>query len=201
MRARKIAPLFVVIALLAAASGCGGQTVKNTSPAATAVAKASAEWKSDGTIGDGEYTQTHKIGDIEVFTRVEGDTVMMALRAKTKGWVALGIDPEDKMKGADIIMSSVKDGQATVLDMYSTGTFGPHPADDQQGGTNDIQAVSGSHKDGVLTVEFKRKLNTGDSKDKPLRIGDNRVIWSIGDTLDPAVKHSNRGAGVLTLSQ
>ncbi len=201
MQARPFTALFVVLTIFAALTGCGGQTAQNTAPAPAALAKATAEWKADGTVSDGEYTQTHKIGDIEVFSRVEGDTVMMALRAKTKGWVALGIDPEDKMKGADIILGFVKDGQATVLDMYSTGTYGPHPADDRQGGTNDILAVGGSHKDGMLTVEFKRKLNTGDSKDKPLKIGDNKVIWSIGDTLDPAVKHSTRGAGVLTLRQ
>lgn len=201
MFAKQATALFVIVTVIFAIVGCGGQAGTNTSPGATPVAKASAEWKSDGAISEGEYTQTHKIGEIEVFTRVEGDSVMMALRAKTKGWVALGIDPEDKMKDADIILGYVKDGQATVLDMYSAGTYGPHPADELQGGTNDITAISGSLKDGVLVLEFKRKLNTGDSKDKPLKLGDNKVIWSIGDVPDPAVKHSSRGAGILTLRQ
>jgi hypothetical protein len=124
---------------------------------------------------------------------------MMALRAQTTGWVAIGIEPEDKMKGADILLCYVKDGQARVVDMYSTGTYGPHPPDEQQGGVNDVTMVGGSLKDGVTVVELRRKLNTGDSKDKQLRPGENKVIWAIGDTPDPAVKHSRRGYGTLVL--
>lgn len=197
MFGRKPIILLTVLVLTFILAACG-------SPAATtppAAAKPTQEWKSDGAVSQGEYAQTHKIGEIEVFTRVEGDSAMMALRAQAKGWVALGIDPEEKMRGADMIFGYVKDGQVVVVDMYSTGTFGPHPADVTQGGTNDVTMVSGSFRDGILTVEFKRKLNTGDSKDKELKIGDNKVIWAVGDVPDPAAKHGRRGAGTLTLQR
>jgi predicted small lipoprotein YifL len=188
----------MVITLLAA---CGGKA--STPPPATApapqAAAASKPWQADGIISEGEYTLAQKIGDIEVFSRLDGDTVMLALKAQTSGWMALGIDPEDKMKGADILLCFVKDGQAKVVDMYSTGPFGPHPPDEQQGSTNDIAVVGGSLKDGIMVVEFKRKLSTGDSKDKQLRIGENKVIWAIGDTADPTAKHSRRGYGTLAL--
>ncbi|MDR7869030.1 MAG: DOMON domain-containing protein [Sporomusaceae bacterium] len=192
-----LATLIMVFAL----AGCGGQKtpVQPPAPSSPAPVTISQEWKADGVVGDGEYAQMQKIGELEVFSRIEGDSVMLALKAQTKGWLALGIDPEEKMKGADMIFGYVKDGQAVISDMYSTGVVGPHPPDDKQGGTADITAAGGSHKDGVLVLEVKRKLNTGDSRDKPLKIGDNKVIWAIGDAADAGVKHSRRGYGTLVL--
>jgi hypothetical protein len=86
-----------------------------------------------------------------------------------------------------------------VEDMFSTGMFGPHPPDDKQGGTSDVTMVSGSEKDGVTIIEFKRKLVTGDTLDKPLKLGENKIIWAIGDTKEISMKHSRRGYGILTL--
>jgi hypothetical protein len=192
-----LATLIMVFAL----TGCGGQKTpaQQSAPSSPAAAKISQEWKADGVVGEGEYAQMQKIGEIEVFSRIEGDSVMLALKAQTKGWLALGLDPEEKMKGADMIFGYVKNGQAVVFDMYSTGATGPHPPDDRQGGTVDITVAGGSHAGGVLVLEVKRKLSTGDSRDKPVKIGDNKVIWAIGDAADASVKHSRRGSGTLVL--
>lgn len=195
--------VFLTVILLIVLAGCGGKPPINQSapsqPSPPPIMKITQGWQSDGVISDGEYSRYQRIGEIDVFTRVEGDSVMIALRAQTVGWMALGIDPEDKMKGADMLLCYVKDSQAAVVDMYSTGTFGPHPPDDKQGGTADAAMVSGTQKDGVTVVEFKRKLNTGDGKDKPLKLGENKVLWAIGDSTDIAAKHSRRGYGTLVL--
>ena len=110
----RTAILIMVISLLAAAAaGCGSQAPP--APAAPPrQATASREWQADGVISEGEYTLTQKVGDIEVFSRLEGDTVMLGLRAQTSGWLAIGIDPEDKMKGADIILAQTRSGPAIV---------------------------------------------------------------------------------------
>jgi hypothetical protein len=50
------------------------------------------------------------------------------------------------------------------------------------------------------TFEFKRKLKTGDSKDKELTLGDNPVIWAAGDTTDINIIHKDKGNGTLVLS-
>ena len=163
------------------------------------VLAAVTEWKPDGVISVNEYTKQQKIGDIEVFTRIEGDYIMMAFQAKATGYMALGIGPEQVMKGADMIFAYVKDGKAFVEDAYSTGPFGPLPADTAQGGTMDIQMIGGSEKDGQTTVEFKRRLDTGDKKDKPLKLGDNKVIWALGSSDDITKKHIRRGYGNLAL--
>ena len=156
-------------------------------------------WKADGVITDNEYSKVQTLGELEVYSRIDGDSVRMALKAKTNGFVAIGFDPSERMKDADIILGFVKDGKTVVNDMYSTGLTGPHPPDDQQGGRNDVTLFGGSKKDGVTIIEFERKLVTGDSKDKAIKIGDNKIIWSVGDTETVTGKHVTRGNGVLKL--
>ncbi|NPV91820.1 MAG: hypothetical protein HPY50_13725 [Firmicutes bacterium] len=168
-------------------------------PVLPAVSKQPVPLKSDGTISDNEYTNYQKVGDIHVFTRLEDGSVAFGLMANPSGYLALGIEPENKMKGADMIICTVRDGSAQVSDMYSTGLFGPHPPDQQLGGTYDLYDVSGSKKEAAMTFEFKRKLNTEDSQDKVLKIGQNKVIWSLGSTTDITVQHASRGYGELVL--
>jgi hypothetical protein len=173
--------------------------ILTVSLAAASQAQATMEWKSDGVISENEYDKIQKIGEIEVATRITDNEVMMAFKAKTTGYIALGIDPEQIMKGADMIFGYVKDGKVYAEDTYCTGILGPHPADTAQGGTMDLQMIGGSEKGGVTIIEFKRKLDTGDKTDKPLKIGKNKVIWATSDSDDLKQKHNQRGSGTLVL--
>ncbi len=195
----------IVLSIIFLLSGCASsQTQPANTPVPTSdnIATVSAQplgWKSDGTVSNDEYSQFQQIGDLQVFSRIAGDSVCLALRAQNNGYIALGIKPEDKMLGADMLICAMNGSQATVTDAYSTGTFGPHPADIELGGSNDVLESSGSQQNGWVTFEFKRKLKTGDSKDKELTIGDNPVIWSSGSSADISIHHVNRGYGILTL--
>ena len=186
--------LFCMTAFLVGCSNQKAEVPQSNPPTTTAQL---AEWKSDGTISDNEYSKQQKIGDIDVFTRVNGDTVMMALRTKTTGYMSIGIGAEEKMKGADILMCSVKDGKVILSEEYSPDPVGPHPV--KQGSTPAVSMVNGSYKDGIMIVEFTRKLNPGGPQDKPLKIGDNKIIWATSDSDITTKKHSQRGAGVLVL--
>ena len=202
---------FLAVSLLN--TGCGGkqQTATNESAKPSAattsvssgqkisVAEKPGEWKADGVIQDNEYSKHQVFGDLEIYSRVDGDMVRIAMKAKTDGYVALGFDPSEKMKDADIVLGGIKDGKAFLFDMYSTGVTGPHPPDEQQGGRNDILIFGASKKDGMTVVEFERKLVTGDPKDKPIKIGENKIIWAIGDSPEIAGKHVKRGSGVLNI--
>lgn len=206
--------LYVLILLvLLMVSGCGSSKPE---PAKTSVAPAAAagtaatekkpalaqqpgSWEADGILADNEYVKVQTVGEVEVYSRVDGDTLRLAMKAKTNGYVAIGFDPAERMKDADIILGFVKDGKAVVADMYSTGVTGPHPPDDQQGGKNDVTVFGGSKKDGVTIIEFERKLVTGDSKDKIIKTGDNKIIWAVGDTEAATGKHVRRGSGILKL--
>ncbi len=192
--------IFLIISMSFLILGCSTKSDSNQSAdSKSQVPKTTVEWKSDGVVTEGEYIGKQTVGEIDVFTRVDGDVVMMALKANTTAWLSIGIDAEDKMKGADILMFSVKDGKVEFSDMYSTGPFGPHPGDDKQGGIADLSMVSGTQQNGVTIIEFKRKLHTGDSKDKALKIGENKVMWAIGDNTNFAAKHARRGYGTIVL--
>ncbi|MBU2535929.1 MAG: DOMON domain-containing protein [Chloroflexota bacterium] len=161
----------------------------------------SEEWKPDGVIGSGEYLSeaSHANGAHELFWNSDQQYIYIGMRAKTSGWVAMAVQPGSKMKDADMVFGYVEDGEVTVLDLYSTGNFGPHPPDTELGGTDDIIEYGGAEADGYTTIEFKRALATGDQYDQELSSGKNQIIWSFGSRDDFSLKHSNRGYGEIDL--
>jgi hypothetical protein len=164
-----------------------------------AVSNVLVGWKSDGKISDNEYASHQTIGDLEVYTRLAGDSVMFGLTANTQGYLSLGIDPDGSMRDVDMIMCSVIDGVAVVGDLCGSGKHWPHPADMDSGGKMDITDISGNRKDLTAVFEFKRKLDTGDSRDKTLKIGENMVVWAVGLYNDFATPHCRRGRGSLVI--
>ena len=163
-------------------------------PAVNAVA-----WAADGVITPGEYPNNKSFGDYELNWSSDAQYVYVGMKAKTMGWVAVGFDPESMMKNADIIQGYVQDGKLSIADMFSSNQFGPHPPDTQQGGTDDILASGGKSENGYTTVEFKRKLDTGDKYDKPLHKGINKIIWAYGSDPVFTIKHTARGSGEIGL--
>jgi hypothetical protein len=123
----------------------------------------------------------------------------MGIQAKTNGFVAMAVQPGSRMKDADMVFGFVKNGETTILDLFSTGDFGPHPPDTELGGTNDILQFGGSEQGGFTTIEFKRKLVTGDKYDNPVSKGANKIMWSYGSTDEFNQKHTNRGYGEINL--
>ena len=154
----------------------------------------------DGNVLDGEYNARFDFGRITIYTRTEGNLVYIALIGKTAGWVAIGFGASD-MKGADIVIGWVSGGKTYVLDSYSTGKTGPHRPDTILGGSDDIIEYAGSEVNGITTIEFVRKLVTGDPYDKPIRIGTNTVIWAVGDSDNPKDIHVERGKSTIILRE
>jgi hypothetical protein len=161
------------------------------------------EWNADGIISTGEYDGevTLANGRMAVSWKNDGTRLYMGLSGQTAGWVAVGFEPSSAMKDADMVVGSVSGNQATVLDQYSTGTFGPHPSDTELGGTYDILASGGSESGGMTVIEFSRNLDTGDRFDKVLNPGTPvRFIWSMATTDNPANQHNiAQGSGQLVL--
>ena len=156
-------------------------------------------WQSDGSINPKEYSHQQSFGDLVVYSRLVGDHACLGLQAPAKGWIALGFGSEGKMKNADILLFTLRNGKVEGEDSFSSSPRGPHPADLSQGGTNDILELTGSEKDGVMTVEFKRKLRTGDPYDKDLQPGNNTIIWALGSNFKIASRHLQQGTGTLVL--
>ena len=96
--------------------------------------------------------------------------IHMLLQAKTLGWVGFGFAGQDKfgMEGTDILWGGItEDGVAVVYDSWST-TVGRPPSDEDFGGVQSAFDVRGSLEHGVVSLEFKRFLNTGDAADTDL---------------------------------
>jgi hypothetical protein len=168
-------------------------------PAPVVTTGTAIKWVADGVISADEYQNNRVYGDYTISWSNDAEYVYIGMQAKTAGWVAVGFGAETFMKNADIIEGSMKDGNLTIADMFSTGEFGPHPPDTQLGGTDDILASAGKFDNGYTVIEFKRKLDTGDKFDKPLSKGINKIIWAYANEPLLTLKHSSRGSGEIEL--
>ncbi len=138
-------------------------------------------------------------GNYKLYGRLEGDFVFFGISAEDIGWIGLGLDPEVKMKDADIIVGWVADdSETTVLDSWSVGEKGPHPPDEQLGGTHDIIEYAGREDFFTTVIEFKRKRDTGDQWDKAVSGSEPlSIIWALGLNDDPESDHSAMGKGTI----
>ena len=155
---------------------------------------------ADGIITEFEYTNSASFGDDNEFTlywKKDLEYIYMAMQETATGWVSVGFQPkpEDRKEGADMVLGWVADGETFIFDLYSTGTFGPHPLDTDRGGTDDILEFGGSEVDGVTTIEFQRRLNTGDGNDERIVSGTNLIIWAFGPSDDLFKGHDGDGYG------
>ena len=201
-----IVPLLSVLLLLS--TGC----IQPKEAPVVAEKAATAEWKADGLVGENEYSrsmllqgparQGYSGGDIEISWKNDPDYLYLALNGSTDGWLAIGFEPQEWMKNADIILASVQGGKATVLDEYCTGNYGPHIEDTLLGGTNDIVEYSGSKGAGRTIIELKRKLDTGDKFDKSFSAGQAiSIIWALSNNPEISFKHNVAyGEGIMTLT-
>ncbi len=155
--------------------------------------------KADGAIAEGEYGSKTILGNgvMTIHVGVDKEFLRIGIEARTKGWVALGIEPTEFMNEADMIVGWVgSDGKAQVEDQWCGGKFDPHARDDTLGGKDSFLERGGSEKDGVTVIEIKRLLDTGDKYDKPVpATGKFRFIWAMGSSDDPASQHERRGDG------
>lgn len=167
----------------------------------------SQPWEPDGVIGNGEYSRSQVMSEVggrgrtfEIYWKNDAEYLYMAMRANTTGWIAMGFEPSDWMKDAEIVMGNVSDGSVTVQDQYSTGNYGPHIPITQLGGTNSILESGGKQENGSTIIEFKRRMNAGDKYNKIFTSGQVvPIIWGFSDSESSDVKHIADGKGDLHL--
>lgn len=162
---------------------------------------AAGDWTPDGVVAEGEYSKNLSLsgGRYVLHWKNDAENLYMALEARTEGFVAIGFEPSQGMKDADMVMGWATKREATVLDLYSTGIYGPHPPDEELGGTDDILKFGGAEFDGWTVIEFKRRMNTGDEFDQPLKPGQTvDIIWSISGTDSLDIRHNARGKSRLS---
>ena len=150
----------------------------------------------------GDYSHGIAVGDMNFLWTPRKDSVDIKLAAPTKGWVAIGFNPETgrTMKGANLILGLVKAGKAEVVDHYGT-MKDKHKDDDKIGGQTNISNVSGSEENGTTEVAFTIPLDSADAKDAALSLdGDNIVLMAYGKSDRIVLKHKFRAILSLNLS-
>ena len=159
-------------------------------------------WTPDGTISDGEYAQEADYNGIRIWWSNDDTHLYLAMEGDTTGWVAVGLNPELGMKGADYIFGYVKDGEAQLWDAWGTERTGAnHPPDSELGGSDDIVEFTGVEEGGVTRFEVKIPLDSGDEYDNTLVPGESYpIIVAMGDQDEYNAYHSKYAPGEISLS-
>ena len=132
---------------------------------------------------------------------VDGDTLKGKMSAKTEGWVAVGFNPSNKMKDANIVIGYVKDGTGTLADHFGDKATG-HSEDTELGGTDDVTLVGASEENGITTIEFTLPMTSGDAYDSALSADtDTVLLMSYGPNRDSfRPRHTYRGTKTVNLA-
>jgi hypothetical protein len=150
--------------------------------------------KVDGKIAGGEYAKSykHEKSGFALYWSVVGDTLYLALEGESKGWIGLGFLAEktDKKKGADEYLFYLEGGRPVALDLYQTKRTGAPVPDEKEGGKNSILAFAATYEGNRWTVEFSRKLKTGEPTDVEIAPGRKLLLLlAHADKMDPKEEH------------
>lgn len=148
-----------------------------------------------------EYTHETSVDKMTFSWKVADENLHVKLSAKTQGWVGIGFNPEEKMKGADYVLGYVKKGEVKLRDDYGDSARA-HKADKKLGGEDNVTVVGGEEAGGVTTVEFSIPLNSGDKYDTVITPdGETVVLLAYGGKRDSFTsKHKYRGAITVNLA-
>jgi hypothetical protein len=186
------AAVFLLLPGPTAVPTTGGDPVERTSAALPSV---------DGTIKPGEYSGKVDVVGVEVSWSTDKNALRIGLVSPGTGWVAIGLDPQVMMDKANMILGAVVKGAVVARDDVGTGLFS-HGPDTSVGGQDNLLAAAGREVDGKTILEFAIPLNSGDSADRPLVVGQTyKIIVAYQATSDDfSERHSRRAAGEITLT-
>lgn len=144
--------------------GCGGENGNGTDDYKTkTINNITLQWKTD-TLGN----------------------LLVKVSATTVGWVAVGFDPTVGMQDANIVIGYVVNDTANIRDDFGTGLHA-HAADITLGGVDNVVSKSGTESAGVTQISFTIPLDSGDSRDRVLVIGQSYQVilaWGTDDAFD-----------------
>ena len=153
----------------------------------------------DGVITTGEYrhTLTDSATGIELSWQNDSTHLYVGLTSPGTGWVAIGFDPEQQMKGANIIIAAVENGEAVARDHSGTSPTG-HREDSR----SEIVQVAGTESAGKTVIEFSIPLQSNDPSDKALKPGQTvSIILAYHASSDSfTARHTKRTTTQITLN-
>lgn len=142
--------------------------------------------EDDNGTGGNEYN-TKTVSNITIQWRTDTlGNLLVRLSAPTPGWVAVGFAPTAGMQDANIIIGYVDNDTGYIRDDFGTGLHS-HTADTSLGGTDDVTDKAGTETAGNTEITFTIPLNSGDSRDRILEIGQSYpmiLAWGNDDAFD-----------------
>ena len=154
----------------------------------------------DGRISNGEYRYSYFDAQIHasLYWTIdeEAGVIYLGLVSPASGWIALSLAPTGpRMKGGDIVIGYVKDGQAFVRDDYAHEVVS-HTADVElsQEGSDNILASAGSSGPSGTVIELSRPLVASDAYDKPISQDLMRAQIAYSEVADFSSYHVARAA-------
>lgn len=151
--------------------------------------------KADGVIGPDEYEHHYRVDQVnmDIYWTVHGDRIYFGLHSAARGWLAIGFDPDGPaMQGADIVFGRVEGENVFIHDEYAP-TLSSHVHDTELGGRDDLLARAGREDDQGTTIEWVRRLLTGDTKDRSITAGKHLIMVAFSDSDDPSDYHGQAG--------
>jgi len=82
-----------------------------------------------------------------------GDQIEIEVFAPTQGWVAIGFNESDQLKGTNLIMGNVKANHTKVSDRYIVD-FGDHRSIETLNGINHLSEIKGEESKKGTTLQF-----------------------------------------------
>jgi len=133
------------------------------------------------------------------YKSVENQILECKLSGNTSGWLAIGFDPTELMKDANFIIGFVTDGIAVIRDDFGTTPY-THEPDTSLGGTDDVTLLTSSETSGTTSLHFQIPLNSGDSKDRILSLGNSyKVILASGSEDDFSSNHTQTATAYIAI--
>ncbi|OHD53414.1 MAG: hypothetical protein A2014_03990 [Spirochaetes bacterium GWF1_49_6] len=115
--------------------------------------------------------------------------ITFTLKGKSTGWIALMVDPKNKMKDGDIYIGYVKDGKAYMQDEFGVQPW-KHQPDTELGGKDQILSCEGTEKDGFTEIKFVVDLTSRDQFDSTFGPGDHHLVFAAGPDDSFTSKHN-----------
>eukprot|EP00927_Polykrikos_kofoidii_P054880 TRINITY_DN49231_c0_g1_i1.p1 TRINITY_DN49231_c0_g1~~TRINITY_DN49231_c0_g1_i1.p1 ORF type:complete len:285 (+),score=35.46 TRINITY_DN49231_c0_g1_i1:101-856(+) len=143
----------------AAMEFCKTGACVNEGPSSLQLHNESRNVGSDTTL---PYKYHNNVGPLDMsWGFPSSDIIEIEFSLPSDYYIGLGFSADG---AGDTIAGWVSQGKVHVGDYWDAGNVEP-VTDQSKGCKNDVEPVSGSYKDGVTTVRFRRKLATGDKGD------------------------------------
>ena len=97
-----------------------------------------------------------------VHWKIGEDHIDFEVFAPAKGWLAIGLNTNEKLKGNNLIMGKIEDGEVTINDRFIVGV-GDHRAVEDLGGSDHLFNLAGEENARGSIIRFSIATRSRDA--------------------------------------